>query len=59
MCWGVGADLDAIVADLAAKGVKFEHYPDIGRLDGDVHVIDGQGPNGADDDRVTAANELV
>ena len=48
VCWGVGADLDAIVADLAAKGVKFEHYPDIGRLDGDVHVIDGQGPNGSD-----------
>ena len=48
VCWGVGEDLDAIVADLAGKGVRFEHYPDIGTLDGDVHVIAGQGPNGAD-----------
>ena len=46
--WGVGQDLDAIVADLAAKGVEFEHYPDIGELEGDVHVIRGEGPNGAD-----------
>ena len=28
--WGVGDQLDAIVADLAAKGVRFEHYPDMG-----------------------------
>lgn len=28
--WGVGNQLDAIVADLAAKGIKFEHYPDMG-----------------------------
>ena len=48
VCWRVGEDLDFIVADLAAKGVQFEHYPDIGELEGDVHVIDGQGPNGAD-----------
>ena len=48
VCWGVGEDLDSIVADLAAKGVKFEHYPGIGRLDGDVHVIDGEGPNNSD-----------
>ena len=48
VCWGVGEDLDAIVADLAAKGVAFEHYANIGRLDGDVHVIDGMGPSGAD-----------
>ena len=48
VCWGVGEDLDSIVAELAAKSVTFEHYPGIGRLDGDVHVIDGQGPNGAD-----------
>ena len=52
VCWGVGEDLDAIVADLAAKGVRFEHYPGIGRLDGDVHVIDGPeaggAPNGAE-----------
>ena len=44
----MGEDLDAIVADLAAKGVRFEHYPGIGRLDGDVHVIDRMGPGGAD-----------
>ena len=35
--WGVGADLDAIVAALAAKGAAFEHYPGIGRLEGNVH----------------------
>ena len=28
--WGVGDQLDAIVADLAAKGITFEHYPDMG-----------------------------
>src|SRR4051812_47006546 len=31
--WGVGAELDAIVAALEAKGAAFEHYPDIGRLE--------------------------
>jgi catechol 2,3-dioxygenase-like lactoylglutathione lyase family enzyme len=35
--WGVGDDLDSIVAALEAKGVTFEHYPDIGRLEGNVH----------------------
>ena len=39
--WGVGDDLDAIVAALEAKGAAFEHYPDIGRLEGNVHVADG------------------
>ena len=39
--WGVGGDLDAIVAALEAKGVRFEHYPDIGRLEGNVHVAGG------------------
>jgi hypothetical protein len=24
--WGVGEDIEAVVADLAAKGVAFEHY---------------------------------
>jgi catechol 2,3-dioxygenase-like lactoylglutathione lyase family enzyme len=48
VCWGVGRDLDAIVAALAARGVRFEHYPDIGRLEGDVHVISSEGPGGAD-----------
>lgn len=32
--WGVGAELDAIVADLAAKGVSFEHYPGMDFKDG-------------------------
>ena len=38
--WGVGGDLDKIVADLKAKGVAFEHYdmPGITR-EGDVHVM--------------------
>lgn len=37
--WPVGDDLDAIVADLKAKGVTFEHYdmPDT-TLEGDIHV---------------------
>jgi catechol 2,3-dioxygenase-like lactoylglutathione lyase family enzyme len=39
--WGVGDDLDAIVAALEAKGAAFEHYPDIGRLEGNVHVVEG------------------
>ncbi|MBE0581058.1 VOC family protein [Devosia sp.] len=28
--WGVGEDIDAIVLALLGKGVKFEHYPDMG-----------------------------
>ena len=28
--WGVGNQIDAIVADLVAKGITFEHYPDMG-----------------------------
>lgn len=28
--WGAGDQIEAIVADLAAKGITFEHYPDIG-----------------------------
>jgi catechol 2,3-dioxygenase-like lactoylglutathione lyase family enzyme len=39
--WGVGGELDAIVAGLEARGVDFEHYPDIGRLEGNVHVASG------------------
>lgn len=35
--WGVGDALDAIVAALEAKGAAFEHYPQIGRLEGNVH----------------------
>ena len=37
--WGVGDDIDAIVAALEAKGVAFEHYPEIGRLEGNMHRI--------------------
>jgi catechol 2,3-dioxygenase-like lactoylglutathione lyase family enzyme len=48
VCWGVGEDLDAIVAGLQASGVAFEHYPELGRLEGDVHVVARQGPGGAD-----------
>lgn len=37
--WGVGDEIDAIVADLKAKGVTFEHYPEMQmELRGDVHV---------------------
>lgn len=38
--WGVGDEIDAITADLKAKGVTFEHYPETGgmRLEGDIHV---------------------
>lgn len=35
--WGVGGDLDSIVEALESKGAAFEHYPDIGRLEGNVH----------------------
>jgi extradiol dioxygenase family protein len=35
--WGVGEEIDAVVASLEAKGAAFEHYPDIGRLEGNVH----------------------
>ena len=46
VCCGVGEDLDAIVADLAAKGVKFEHYPGIGRLDQGCEPYQGGLPEG-------------
>ena len=38
--WGVGDELDDIAAALKAKGVAFEHYPDMEgiEIDGDVHV---------------------
>ena len=35
--WGVGEDIDAIVATLKAKGVSFEHYEGM-ELHGDIHV---------------------
>jgi catechol 2,3-dioxygenase-like lactoylglutathione lyase family enzyme len=39
--WPIGDDVDAVVRDLKAKGVTFEHYdfPDATR-DGDIHVFD-------------------
>ena len=40
--WGVGDDLDAIVASLDARGAAFEHYSDIGRLEGHVHLAGGE-----------------
>ena len=41
--WGVGDQLDAIVAELRDKGVSFEHYdlPDTTR-EGDIHVLGGE-----------------
>lgn len=39
--WDVGDDIDAIVADLAAKGVASEHYPEIGTFRGNIHHADG------------------
>lgn len=38
--WGVGDDLDDIVATLKGKGVTFEHYdmPD-GKREGDIHLF--------------------
>lgn len=41
--WGVGEQIDAIVAHLKKKGVAFEHYtgmPGV-RLEGDIHVGGG------------------
>lgn len=35
--WGVGDEVEAITADLKAKGVTFEHYPGM-ELKGDIHV---------------------
>ena len=41
--WAVGDDFDAIVQDLTAKGVSFEHYDDLPDTtrEGDVHVMGG------------------
>lgn len=39
--WGIGDEVDAIVADLKAKGVAFEHYPEIGHYEDGVHHADG------------------
>jgi len=40
--WGVDDDIEAIVPELKAKGVSFEHYDMPGMtLKGDVHVGEG------------------
>ncbi len=37
--WTVGGDIKNVVAGLAAKGVRFEHYDLPGMtLDGDIHI---------------------
>jgi len=35
--WDVGGDLDAIMADLRAKNVRFERYQDLGRYEDGIH----------------------
>jgi catechol 2,3-dioxygenase-like lactoylglutathione lyase family enzyme len=39
--WAVGDDFEAIVQELKAKGISFEHYDDLPETmrEGDVHVI--------------------
>jgi catechol 2,3-dioxygenase-like lactoylglutathione lyase family enzyme len=39
--WGCGSELEAIVAELKARGVAFEHYPDLPGMtvQGDLHVM--------------------
>ncbi|SCM76436.1 conserved hypothetical protein [uncultured Pleomorphomonas sp.] len=39
--WDAGDEIDAIVTDLAAKGVVFEHYPEIGAFRDSIHHADG------------------
>lgn len=39
--WDVDDEIDAIVADLAAKGVVFEHYPEIGEFRDNIHHAEG------------------
>ncbi len=36
--WSVGDEIETIAEALKSKGVRFEHYPDIGTLQGDIHV---------------------
>jgi len=37
--WGVGNEIETIVANLKSKGVAFEHYDDMElELDGDIHT---------------------
>lgn len=38
--WGVGEQIDAIAADLAGRGVSFEHYPDMpGSYSNGIHAM--------------------
>jgi catechol 2,3-dioxygenase-like lactoylglutathione lyase family enzyme len=39
--WSVGGELEAIVDALEAKGARFEHYPALGRLEGNFHHAAG------------------
>ena len=40
--WGVGNELEAVVAALSEAGVRFEHYDFPGaQRDGDIHVFGG------------------
>jgi catechol 2,3-dioxygenase-like lactoylglutathione lyase family enzyme len=40
--WDCGDEIEDIVSQLRARGVAFEHYPDLGmEIDGDLHVQDG------------------
>jgi len=43
LTWVVGDAIDDEVRALAAKGVRFEHYPDMPgmRVEGDLHVAEG------------------
>lgn len=35
--WDMRGDIVDVVNDLKGKGVVFEHYPDLGTLNGDIH----------------------
>ena len=39
--WDAEGEIDAIVSDLAAKGVVFEHYPEIGGFRDNIHYAGG------------------
>ena len=39
--WGVGGEIDAIVAALKSAGAAFEHYPEIGPFADGVHRVGG------------------
>lgn len=39
--WDAGDEIEAIVADLAAKGAAFEHYPEIGEFRDNIHHAGG------------------